>query len=66
MELRARHMHENPVITAFEIDVLVPFQACVDDRHETVGGTDRRDRAVFAVREESARLFLRGQGNRPL
>ena len=66
MELRAAHVHEGAVIAALEVDVLVPLQACVDDGSEAVGGSDRGNGAVLAVRGERACFLLRGERDRPL
>jgi hypothetical protein len=65
MELCASHVHEGAVIATFEVDVLVPLQARVNDCRETIGSSDGGNRSVLTVREESTRFFLRGQGDGP-
>ena len=49
VERFARDMDQSAVITSFEIDIALSFEALVNDRAQPIGGRDRRHRAGCTV-----------------
>lgn len=65
-EIGAAHIHQRPVVTAFEIDVAGLVEAFVEDDRYAIGRSDGRNRADVAIGEERADLFLRGKAKTPV
>jgi hypothetical protein len=63
VKIAVRHMHECAMVSTFEIHVVEPFEPVVDNGHQFIWTSDRRNAAQLAIAKDQERFRFTCKSN---